>query len=213
MTVMAMGPQLTGAGGVARSQGLARLGSIPPPGPGARPRCGRRDPSPGHAGRGGQVAGQSTIPLSSPRAAASAPSPIPFPKDRRCGKSLQAVSAPRGHSCVPVSAGHPGSSHAQARPAGPVWPVVVSLSTPASSCPGPGHASEERAKGWPAVGSSGPGRWAVSAKGLANAQQVALGQHSLGGQAVSGSWSVERGLAQAEFSFQDSATFLIPLPT
>lgn len=59
------------------------------------------------------------------------------------------------------------------------------------------------------MGSSGPGRWAVGA----NAQLVALGQNSLGGQVVPGSWSVERGLAKAGFSFQESATFLIPLPT
>lgn len=102
-TVMAMGPQLTGAGGSGQEPRSGQHGLHSSP----RPRCGRRDPSPGHAGRGGQAAGQSTIPLSSPRAA-SAPSPIPFPKDRRCGKSLPAVSAPSGHSCVPVSAGHPG---------------------------------------------------------------------------------------------------------
>lgn len=53
----------------------------------------------------------------------------------------------------------------------------------------------------------------MGAEGLANAQLVALGQHSLGGQVIPGGWNVERGPAQAGFSFQESATFLIPLPT
>lgn len=123
---------------------------------------------------GGRAAHHS---LSAPRAASA---PVPFRSLRAAG----VVSPCR--PCLPqvgtaVCPGIPSLQPCPGQACGPVRPAVEKISVlPASSCPGPGRASEERAKGWPAVGSSGPGRWVVGTKGLANAQLLALGSTALG---------------------------------
>lgn len=87
-------------------------------------------------------------------------------------------------------------------------PRSLPVPTSASSCPGPHGVHEDRAEGWPAVGSSGPGGWAVGAEGLASAP--GLGLLSLGGQVeLRAAECGERAWYGAEFTSQEAAASLV----